>query len=1186
MPSHRPPGATPPIPRPLRFAGALLAASGLLLAAPSPALAQKKGPPKPPSTSSTTRDPLEEQALRLLGDAEVLDRQEKFDDAIQLTLQAAALRERVLGPNHRLLAATLRLAADRYTKKEAHSSAIPLRERALTILEKDRGPDSPEVMYAVEELGDTYLKAGDPNRALKNFERALKIAEKRRRSPSDTDNLPRLVNRIADAHAEKGDNAKAEEGYLEALRLWEQGGLAKSPMMGYALEDLGKLYRKQKQFAKAAEIFERALQIQVAHWREPNFQVLRAMNELGITYAALGDLGRAEPLFAKIAEVHEKDDDSSVSFARALYNHATILEEKGDISRAEPVFRRSLEIREKHFPPGHIEIARARISVGSVLLTKGALSDARPLLLESFDIYERTYGAQAAEITRPLAVVAELHRKLGALALAEPMLTRALAINEKTRGADDPLTSESRMSLGRVIEARGDAARAEGLYQRALAAREKIFGNKHPAVADSIVKLAELQRRKGDNASAERNYNQAIANFEASLGPEHVRVAEAREGLAALHLAMGKRDQAVAEQARVSDLYEHTVWLILASGSEGQKRDFLSTLLASTDFTVNLHQSATPKAAGATAAERLALTTILQRKGRLLDVMADTLAAIRARMDEGDRMLLDKLAVARGRLALAVLRGPGVLSVEEHRRELAKMENEVRKREADLGSKSQLVTARETPVTIERVQAAMPEDAVLVEYFVYRPRLSADEASDGKWGPPRYAAYTLTAAGKTASVDLGPVSDIDPLVQELRRSLASPDSTNFKKVGRDLDEKIMRPVRPLLGATKKILVSPDGLLNIVPFGALVDENGRFVLDKLELTYLTSGRDLLRLQAQAKPKSAPLIVANPAFGRAPVGGPASASRGRQAPLGNTVFGQLPGTAFEGKDLKKILSVEQAELLVDRQATEERLKTVHAPKILHIATHGFFLSDRASAGAGTRGLTLDPAQPGSGGSAAPSQSPPPPRIPVENPLLRSGLALAGANDPGGDKEDGILTALEAASLDLHGTKLVVLSACETGLGDVQNGDGVYGMRRALVMAGAETQVASLWKVADAETRDLMVSYYAKLQSGGGRSEALREVQLAMMAKPETAHPYFWASFLVAGEPSPIGPASGATPKTSGPAAPGKVDPGARGCACRIEPSEEPSAGGKGALALLALGAAVFSRRSRRARRREPG
>ena len=136
--------------------------------------------------------------------------------------------------------------------------------------------------------------------------------------------------------------------------------------------------------------------------------------------------------------------------------------------------------------------------------------------------------------------------------------------------------------------------------------------------------------------------------------------------------------------------------------------------------------------------------------------------------------------------------------------------------------------------------------------------------------------------------------------------------------------------------------------------------------------------------------------------------------------------------------------------------------------------------------------------------------------ENPLLRSGLALTGANDrQGGEGEDGVLTALEAAGLDLWGTKLVVLSACETGVGEVRNGDGVYGLRRALVLAGVESQVMSLWQVSDAATRDLMVAYYQRLQAGEGRTEALRQVQLSMLRGPMWQHPFFWASFIQSGD-----------------------------------------------------------------------
>jgi CHAT domain-containing protein len=141
------------------------------------------------------------------------------------------------------------------------------------------------------------------------------------------------------------------------------------------------------------------------------------------------------------------------------------------------------------------------------------------------------------------------------------------------------------------------------------------------------------------------------------------------------------------------------------------------------------------------------------------------------------------------------------------------------------------------------------------------------------------------------------------------------------------------------------------------------------------------------------------------------------------------------------------------------------------------------------------------------------------PPENPLLRSGLALAGANKLRSGNEDGILTALEASGLDLWGTKLVVLSACETGVGKVTNGEGVYGLRRALVIAGAESLVMTLWQVDDLATRDLMAGYYARLRAGKGRGVALRDTQLAIAAQGKYAHPYFWASFLSAGAEAPL-------------------------------------------------------------------
>ncbi|HEX6622770.1 MAG TPA: CHAT domain-containing protein, partial [Pyrinomonadaceae bacterium] len=401
----------------------------------------------------------------------------------------------------------------------------------------------------------------------------------------------------------------------------------------------------------------------------------------------------------------------------------------------------------------------------------------------------------------------------------------------------------------------------------------------------------------------------------------------------------------------------------------------------------------------------------------------------------------------------------------------------------------------------------------------------------------------LRKEGEPLWVDLGAVESVDGDLARLLAALKCPQTVDdirkcpsvaeVKRLARAADERVMRPVRKLLGDTRHVFVSPDGALNLLPFAALVDENGKYLVETYSLTYLTSGRDLLRLQAGAGSREPPLVVADPAYDGARAFPTPTAriqageeSARRSGEMGAMRFRPLPGTAAEAKALGAALP--GVRVLTRERATEAALKQVTAPRVLHVATHGFFLPDQPqqTAAEDARGITLS----GGGGPPVPAR--------VENPLLRSGLALEGANQRrGAGGEDGILTALEAAALDLWGTKLVVLSACETGVGEVKNGEGVYGLRRALVLAGSESLVMSLWQVSDEATKDLMVSYYKRLLAGGGRTEALRQVQLEVLrgggraaggqgrclfcepgkagAPRDLSHPYYWAAFIQSGD-----------------------------------------------------------------------
>jgi CHAT domain-containing protein len=310
---------------------------------------------------------------------------------------------------------------------------------------------------------------------------------------------------------------------------------------------------------------------------------------------------------------------------------------------------------------------------------------------------------------------------------------------------------------------------------------------------------------------------------------------------------------------------------------------------------------------------------------------------------------------------------------------------------------------------------------------------------------------------------------------------------------RALDELIFAPLRRLLGPVERWLLSPDGALHVVPFAALVDEKGCYLAERTRITYLTSGRDLLRPAARHAPSTRPLIMAAPDY------------RGRQTPL--------PGTAAEADALRAHFP--EAEVFVGAVATKAVLARARAPLFVHIATHGFVRALRSPElpraarswceawREGRPLVAFDPVRPPPDGGADP-----------EDALDAAGLVLAGATDA-----EAMLTAREVAALDLGGTQLAVLSACETGVGDIRAGEGVYGLRRALAIAGVEAQVVSLWKVHDAATAELMDDYYGRLRRGEGRSEALRQAQLAMLHKPTRAHPYYWAAFVPIGDERPL-------------------------------------------------------------------
>ena len=1031
--------------------------------------------------------------------------------------------------------------------EDKYDEALPLAEQMLAIAEGEIGPDDEAVATALIQLGGIYTRRRDFARAEPAYLRALAIYEKKRGPEHLFLDLP--LGALGSMYKDQGDYDRAEQMLRRAFNVTEKEHGPDSAKIVIRMDSLALLYMKKADYKRAEELLLRSLAIREKASGRDHRELIAPLHNLALLNNEKGDYARAEKYRQRTLQISTQANGAEhILTALYSFNLGQIVSQQGDIVRAKELMERALPIVEKSYGAEHPTYGVILSDLSELYRDLGDYPRAEASLLRVVEIDEKAYGAEHPELATTLNNLATFYHYRDEQAKAEPLARRALAIREKALGPEHPDVASSLNTLGLIYDEQGDKERAARMFERALQIFEKKLGPRHSRFATAVNNLGAIYHGQGAYERARPLYERALSITQRAQGEQHPDVAALYSNLAMLAEAAGDSPQAIRHLTRANDIREETLSLILTIGSEQQKLLYLETLANETHVSVSFHLASAP--AEATAA-RLALTTILRRKGRALDAMSDQIGALRRRLNAEDRALLDQLAAARSELATLKLSSAAPPATTDDAG-AAQRQALIGRREAEVGRLEELISARSTefraqsqPVTIERVQAVIPAGAALVEVVLFRPV----DAKALKFKPARYAAYVLRRGGGTSSasqqwVDLGEAAPIDEAVARWRGALSNPRRADAQQLAQELDARVMLPVRRLLGErTRALFISPDGALNLIPFGALIDERGRHLIESYTITYLSSGRDLLRLQTEVSSRQSPTLFANPSFD---AGGISARSGGgdveqltkadegghnnrRSSTLAEAKFSPLPGTADEAAAINLILTAPL--LFTGAQATETALKRVAGPSILHVATHGFFLPDQsATAEQEARGLKLGGGNEKAGG---------------ENPLLRSGLALAGVNNrSSGVNDDGLLTALEATSLDLWGTKLVVLSACETGVGEVKNGDGVYGLRRALVLAGSESQLMSLWQVSDAATRDLMVAYYKRLQAGEGRSEALRQVQLGMLkntagnrnsqqrnaggqrgvgdimrapaaAAGDYSHPFYWASFIQSGE-----------------------------------------------------------------------
>ena len=791
------------------------------------------------------------------------------------------------------------------------------------------------------------------------------------------------------------------------------------------------------------------------------------------------------------------------------YNQVDQLRNQGKEAEA---FARALELRsfaEARLPANHLALVPALNTLALLHYSRGDYTQAEVLFRRCLSIQEQHPDQNHPSLAQSFNNLAALYYATKDYSRALPLFNQARQIYENTLGEDDPIIATLLNNIAALYYELNQFDRAEELYQRALVIRKKNLSAPHPDLAQSLNNLGVLYDKQGNYHRAEPLLKEALTMHEQIFAPEHPVLATSLHNLALLYWAQGHTDQALTHLTRAIDIHEHNLSHIFTAGSAGteeQKHAYMQLISGDLDAAVSLHAQAAPHDRQAL---QLALSTVLRRKGRVLDMMVDTVGTLRNHLTPHDKKTFDQLTTARAQLASAVLNKPKeIAKAAESHQALQTLIQQIYELEGRLSARSLVFRSQTQPVTLERIQETLPAETTLVEFVAYRPFLPHAKPSEKRWGPLRYLAYIIYKTGPPHWVPLGESTPIHRAIGKFRRALRNVGRQDHKALGRELYTALMQPIRPYLKETQLTLISPDGLLHLLPFDVLIDEEDRYLIESLALTYLTAGRDLVRLEEASESRDGAVIIGDPAFNERTDPHSSSPAQERQVEPTSLPFPPLPGTAAEAHALAQIFP--HARLFTGTRATEAALKALHGPRLLHIATHGFFSPIQKEIPlfpGGEIDLDRPPSRSTLGSNG------------VMNPLLYSGLAFAGANPRHNGPEDGILTALEASSLDLWGTQLVVLSACDTGLGEIENREGVYGLRRAIAMAGAESQVMSLWKVSDAATQQLMTQYYQQLRSGAGRSEGLRQAKLTLLRSQNLRHPFYWASFILSGAWTPL-------------------------------------------------------------------
>ncbi len=1057
-----------------------------------------------------------------------------------------------------------------------YREAVPVAREWLRAAEANPGPDSVEAADAIDLLVEVLCNcSGSRDPATRQLaERALHIHETAY-GPDDPRIAASLHNLASIIEGEGGDLAAARALHERALKIREAAlgpddlAVADSLLrMCWGVEQLGDV-------EDAMRLAERSLAVRRAALGDADPRTASAKSGLAWAYYRLGRYKEADELYqSALAVLESTPGPESIFTARAWGGYASLLKRRGDEDASLAHRERAIAAMETALGPDSPEFAGQLVNFGWAAVGAGDPAGALAALQRALPILERTQGPDHPWVAITVRVLSEAQQYVGDLPEAEVTARRALELHERIFGPMHEETAAALSVLGYLLLNEGKFTEARPFVTRSVTIQEHFLPPDHPNIAQALVVDGSLLTDLGDLDAGRTRLERACSIYDRALGPDKHEALWCHTELARNLRLSGRGEEAAALYAANEAVLDGTPGLeithlntlfglaavradagdvagaeraVLAAARIGREQFALYagglperqalTLSSATPWGWDLALSLAV-AHPASARTRAAWDALVRSRALVLDEMASRRRLAAGDGDAESAALRAQFEAARTRLARLTVRGIASDTPERYAERLRAARDEKERDEAALAAKSAAFRRAQAwrGVSLGDVEDALPAGAALVAYAIHDPSAwdRTPPAPGGVARAPRrtYTALVLRAASEPVAVPLGPAEEIERLVAAWRVEAAAKPAA-VKAPARDADERARRagealrravwdPLARHVGGAKQVFVVPDGALHLVNLATLPAPNGRYLVERGPVIQLLSAeRDLARPPGPAGGGTPTLLALGaPDFDRAPASGAevlrlarasapaalpsalADTYRGPRASCGDfrsLRFEALPASKLEADEVTAIWSAHEgsrdAALELTGPAAHEALFKQLAPSrsIVHLATHGFYLEPKCLSAGGTA-----------------------------SPLLSSGLALAGANhrdDAGPGEEDGILTAEEIASLDLSGVDWVVLSACNTGVGQVMNGEGVLGLRRAFEVAGAGTLIMSLWPVQDEASRAWMRALYEARLNGSTTADAVRQASLRTLEERRRAglstHPFYWGAFVAAGE-----------------------------------------------------------------------